>query len=205
MGHAWGGSSTGTNRRGRFHAASAGAGTERGGARGTRARARGKPAATGGGAAGVESQLVELRTRVGGLETVSERAEDRWEKSRADQMETKQEIVVINQDQAEMKKVSMCQRSRSPWSCANWWCSPIRWFGRTGAGHRRPRKAVGGAVRSSRWKTPAMCTCLKLAQCPLKIIPLDTWILSYFIITQPTQQYTGETWAQLPPDDGAYL
>ena len=40
----------------------------------------GKPAETGGGTAGVESQLVELQTRVGGLETISERAEDRWEK-----------------------------------------------------------------------------------------------------------------------------
>ena len=64
----------------------------------------GKPAATGSGTAGVESQLVELQTRVGGLETVSERAEDRWEKSRTDQEETKREIVVIKQDQAAMKK-----------------------------------------------------------------------------------------------------
>ena len=64
----------------------------------------GKPAETGGGTAGVESQLVELRTRVGGLETVSERAEDRWEKSRTDQEETKQEIVVIKREIVEVRQ-----------------------------------------------------------------------------------------------------
>ena len=64
----------------------------------------GKPAETGGGTTGVESQLVELRTRVGGLETVSERAEDRWEKSRTDQEETKQEIVVIKREIVEVKR-----------------------------------------------------------------------------------------------------
>ena len=57
----------------------------------------GQAAEAGGGAAGVEPQLVELKTRVGGLETVSQRAEDRWEKWRTDQ-------VAMRQDQAAMKK-----------------------------------------------------------------------------------------------------
>ena len=70
----------------------------------------GKPAATGSGTAGAESQLVELQTRVGGLETVSERAEDRWEKSRTDQEGTKQEIVVqaaMKKELAELRKEQM--------------------------------------------------------------------------------------------------
>ena len=81
----------------------------------------GKPAAAGGGAAGVESQLVELHTRVGRLETVSERAEDRWEKWRTAQVEMtqeqtgmkremagmKQETAGIRQEQAELRKEQM--------------------------------------------------------------------------------------------------
>ena len=64
----------------------------------------GKPAETGGGTAGVESQLAELKTRVDGLETVSGRAEDRWEKLRTDQEETKQEIVIIKQEIVEVRQ-----------------------------------------------------------------------------------------------------
>ena len=63
----------------------------------------GKPAETGGGTAGVESQLAELKTRVGGLEKFSEHAEDRWQKSRTDQVEMKREIVQVKQEQKEMK------------------------------------------------------------------------------------------------------
>ena len=63
----------------------------------------GKPAETGGGAAGVEPQLIELRTRVGGLETVSRRAEDRWEKWRTDQVAMKTEVAGVKVEMAGMK------------------------------------------------------------------------------------------------------
>lgn len=63
----------------------------------------GKSAETGGGAAGIESQLVELKTRVGGLETVSQRAEGRWEKWRTDQVEMRQDQAAMRKEMAEMK------------------------------------------------------------------------------------------------------
>ena len=64
----------------------------------------GKPAETGGGTTGVESQLVELKTRVGGLETVSARAEDRWEKWRTDQVEMRQDQAAMKKELAELRK-----------------------------------------------------------------------------------------------------
>ena len=64
----------------------------------------GAPAAAGGGAAGVESQVIELKTRVDGLETVSRRAEDRWEKWRTDQVEMRRDQAAMKKEMAEMKR-----------------------------------------------------------------------------------------------------
>ena len=64
----------------------------------------GAPAEAGGGAAGVESQVIELKTRVDGLETVSRRAEDRWEKWRTDQVEMRRDQAAMKKEMAEMKR-----------------------------------------------------------------------------------------------------
>ena len=73
----------------------------------------GKPAETGGGSAGVESQLAELKTRVDGLEMASERAEVRWEKWRTDQVEMGKEMAEMKKEQAEMKKEQVAMRKET--------------------------------------------------------------------------------------------
>lgn len=68
----------------------------------------GAPAEAEGGTAGIEAQLVELKTRVGGLETHSERTENRWEKWRSEDQrrhtELRQEQMVLREEQTELRK-----------------------------------------------------------------------------------------------------
>ena len=48
--------------------------------------------------------MIELKTRVDGLETVSQRAEDRWEEWRTDQVEMRRDQAAMKKEMAEMKQ-----------------------------------------------------------------------------------------------------